>query len=87
MRLIILWLLFTFSLVAQANDVSYQDTAANDVPKNIRQNGFIYCVNGIVTTFNPQLVSSGLIVDPLAAQIYDRLLDVDPFTYRLFIPK
>ncbi|MGI3473408.1 ABC transporter substrate-binding protein SapA [Providencia stuartii] len=83
MRLIILWLLFTFSLVAQANDVSYQDTAANDVPKNIRQNGFIYCVNGIVTTFNPQLVSSGLIVDPLAAQIYDRLLDVDPFTYRL----
>ncbi|EMI5489554.1 peptide ABC transporter substrate-binding protein SapA [Providencia stuartii] len=85
MRLITLWLLFTLSLTAQAlsGNVSYRDTVANDVPKNIRQNGFIYCVNGIVTTFNPQLVSSGLIVDPLAAQIYDRLLDVDPFTYQL----
>lgn len=27
--------------------------------------------------------SSGLIVDTLAAQLYDRLLDVDPYTYRL----
>jgi cationic peptide transport system substrate-binding protein len=26
---------------------------------------------------------SGLIVDTLAAQLYDRLLDVDPYTYRL----
>ncbi|QIC16294.1 peptide ABC transporter substrate-binding protein SapA [Providencia vermicola] len=85
MRLIILWLLYTLSLTAQAlsDNMSYKDTMANDVPENIRQNGFIYCVNGIVTTFNPQLASSGLIVDPLAAQIYDRLLDVDPFTYRL----
>ncbi|ELZ5940040.1 ABC transporter substrate-binding protein SapA [Providencia vermicola] len=85
MRLIILWLLYTLSLTAQAlsGNMSYKDTMANDVPENIRQNGFIYCVNGIVTTFNPQLASSGLIVDPLAAQIYDRLLDVDPFTYRL----
>ncbi len=38
---------------------------------------------GRVNTFNPQKVSSGLIVDTLAAQIYDRLLDVDPYTYRL----
>lgn len=85
MRPITFWLLFTLSLSAQAlsGNVSYKDTVANDVPKDIRQNGFIYCVNGIVTTFNPQLVSSGLIIDPLAAQIYDRLLDVDPFTYRL----
>lgn len=28
-------------------------------------------------------MSSGLIVDTLAAQLYDRLLDVDPYTYRL----
>ncbi|EKT62553.1 ABC transporter substrate-binding protein SapA [Providencia burhodogranariea] len=85
MRLITFWLLFTLSLSAQAlsGNMSYKDTVANDVPKDIRQNGFIYCVNGIVTTFNPQLVSSGLIIDPLAAQLYDRLLDVDPFTYRL----
>ncbi|AKH89225.1 ABC transporter substrate-binding protein SapA [Edwardsiella tarda] len=50
---------------------------------DIRQSGFIYCVNGIVSTFNPQLVSSGVTVDTLAAQLYDRLLDVDPYTYRL----
>jgi len=52
-------------------------------PDDIRQNGFVYCVNGTVTTFNPQMASSGLVVDTLAAQLYDRLLDVDPYTYRL----
>jgi hypothetical protein len=45
---------------------------------DIRDSGFVYCVSGQVNTFNPQKVSSGLIVDTLAAQIYDRLLDVDP---------
>ncbi|CAM3553116.1 ABC transporter substrate-binding protein SapA [Rouxiella silvae] len=52
---------------------------AND----IRQSGFVYCVNGMVNTFNPQKVSSGIVIDTLAAQLYDRLLDVDPYTYRL----
>ncbi|QDY42024.1 ABC transporter substrate-binding protein SapA [Candidatus Pantoea soli] len=51
--------------------------------QDIRQSGFVYCVNGTVNTFNPQMVSSGLVVDTLAAQLYDRLLDVDPYTYRL----
>ncbi|MTC60837.1 peptide ABC transporter substrate-binding protein SapA [Providencia rustigianii] len=85
MRLLILWFLLTVSLSAstEETDISYKDTIANDVPADIRQKGFIYCVNGIVTTFNPQLASSGLIIDPLGAQLYDRLLDVDPFTYRL----
>lgn len=50
---------------------------------DIRQSGFVYCVNGTLNTFNPQLASSGLVVDTLAAQLYDRLLDVDPYTYRL----
>jgi cationic peptide transport system substrate-binding protein len=50
---------------------------------DIRQSGFVYCVNGMVNTFNPQKASSGLIIDTLAAQLYDRLLDVDPYTYRL----
>ncbi|CCJ84789.1 ABC transporter substrate-binding protein SapA [Cronobacter dublinensis] len=52
-------------------------------PGDIRQSGFVYCVNGQVNTFNPQKASSGLTVDTLAAQLYDRLLDVDPYTYRL----
>lgn len=50
---------------------------------DIRQSGFVYCVNGVLNTFNPQLASSGLTVDTLAAQIYDSLLSVDPYTYRL----
>ncbi|WNN42498.1 MULTISPECIES: ABC transporter substrate-binding protein SapA [Winslowiella] len=52
-------------------------------PGDIRQSGFVYCVSGVMNTFNPQLASSGLAVDTLAAQLYDRLLDVDPYTYRL----
>ncbi|WP_312978996.1 ABC transporter substrate-binding protein SapA [Atlantibacter sp.] len=50
---------------------------------DIRQSGFVYCVSGQVNTFNPQKAGSGLTVDTLAAQLYDRLLDVDPYTYRL----
>ncbi len=52
-------------------------------PVDIRSSGFVYCVNGQVNTFNPQMASGGLTVDTLAAQLYDRLLDVDPYTYRL----
>lgn len=52
-------------------------------PSDIRQSGFVYCVNGTVTTFNPQMASGGLVVDTLATQLYDRLLGVDPYTYRL----
>ncbi|MGB7801611.1 ABC transporter substrate-binding protein SapA [Buttiauxella sp.] len=59
--------------------------AATPVPKpaDIRNSGFVYCVSGQVNTFNPQMASGGLTVDTLAAQLYDRLLDVDPYTYRL----
>ncbi|MEQ1962122.1 ABC transporter substrate-binding protein SapA [Xenorhabdus khoisanae] len=53
------------------------------ISSKLRQNGFIYCVNGNLNTFNPQLSISGLTVDTLAAQIYNRLLGVDPLTYRL----
>ncbi|GDX04030.1 ABC transporter substrate-binding protein SapA [Buttiauxella sp. A111] len=52
-------------------------------PADIRNSGFVYCVSGQVNTFNPQMASGGLTVDTLAAQLYDRLLDVDPYTYRL----
>ncbi|EXU76868.1 ABC transporter substrate-binding protein SapA [Erwinia mallotivora] len=58
-------------------------SAFSAAPDDIRQSGFVYCVSGTVTTFNPQMASGGLVVDTLAAQLYDRLLDVDPYTYRL----
>ncbi|MBV4366916.1 ABC transporter substrate-binding protein SapA [Erwinia sp. BNK-24-b] len=61
----------------------FSASVAAKAPDDIRQSGFVYCVNGSVTTFNPQMASGGLVVDTLAAQLYDRLLDVDPYTYRL----
>ncbi|WP_039056042.1 ABC transporter substrate-binding protein SapA [Enterobacter sp. Bisph1] len=79
MRLVFSSLLLTASLATGFAQ------AAPPLPQqaDIRDSGFVYCVNGQVDTFNPQKVSSGLIVDTLAAQLYDRLLDVDPYTYRL----
>ncbi|KEA53645.1 peptide ABC transporter substrate-binding protein [Mangrovibacter sp. MFB070] len=75
---------FLVSLLALLG--SFSSTAyatSQDSPPDIRQSGFVYCANGQVNTFNPQKVSEGLTVDTLAAQLYDRLLDVDPYTYRL----
>lgn len=79
MRLIISSLLMAVGLLSG----HVQAAPARPAPADIRESGFVYCVNGQVNTFNPQKASSGLIVDTLAAQIYDRLLDVDPYTYRL----
>lgn len=73
------------SLLVIAGLVSGQAIAAPESTPHadIRDSGFVYCVSGQVNTFNPSKASSGLIVDTLAAQFYDRLLDVDPYTYRL----
>lgn len=79
MRLIISSLLMAVGLLSG----HVQAAPAGHATADIRDSGFVYCVNGQVNTFNPQKASSGLIVDTLAAQLYDRLLDVDPYTYRL----
>lgn len=79
MRQVFSSLLLTASLATGAA----QAASAPSTHGDIRDSGFVYCVNGQVSTFNPQKASSGLIVDTLAAQLYDRLLDVDPYTYRL----
>ena len=79
MRLILSSLLISAGLLSGMAQAAPVPPAARD----IRDSGFVYCVNGQVNTFNPQKASSGLIVDTLAAQLYDRLLDVDPYTYRL----
>ncbi len=78
MHILILWILalcLTTLAPAQTLPLSTQT--------DIRQGGFVYCVNGALNTFNPQLASSGLIVDTLAVQLYNRLLHVDPYTYNL----
>ncbi|MDP9567648.1 UNVERIFIED_ORG: cationic peptide transport system substrate-binding protein [Kosakonia oryzae] len=79
MRPVLSSLLLTASLIAGIAKAAVTPAPLAD----IRDSGFVYCVNGQVDTFNPQKTSSGLIVDTLAAQLYDRLLDVDPYTYRL----
>ncbi|APG18265.1 peptide ABC transporter substrate-binding protein SapA [Kosakonia radicincitans] len=79
MRPVLSSLLLTASLIAGIAQAAVTPAPLAD----IRDSGFVYCVNGQVDTFNPQKTSSGLIVDTLAAQLYDRLLDVDPYTYRL----
>ncbi|MCL0143628.1 peptide ABC transporter substrate-binding protein SapA, partial [Klebsiella pneumoniae] len=73
------------SLIVMAGFLSGQAAAAPEQAPHadIRDRGFVYCVSGQVNTFNPQKTSSGLIVDTLAAQWDDRLLDVDPYTSRL----
>lgn len=75
MRYLILWIILI--------NVGTINALADTLPPQIRQTSFIYCFNGIVTTFNLQIASTGLIIDPLAAQLYDRLLEVNPFTYKL----
>lgn len=79
MRQVLSSLLITASLATGAAQAANPPAS----PADIRDSGFVYCVSGQVSTFNPQKASSGLIVDTLAAQLYDRLLDVDPYTYRL----
>lgn len=89
MRRLTLWMLllggFANAAVSATPPAPSPVTTPPAVAQNadIRQSGFVYCVNGMVNTFNPQKASSGLIIDTLAAQLYDRLLDVDPYTYRL----
>lgn len=49
---------------------------------NTRSRGFVYCGQDTPTTFNPQLADGGLTADTLAAQIFDRLLLLDPISHQ-----
>ncbi|MHA7846782.1 ABC transporter substrate-binding protein SapA [Serratia sp. D1N4] len=83
MRGLPLWIMSLSGLATSVLASTPPVPGAVPPPADIRQSGFVYCVSGILNTFNPQMASSGLTVDTLAAQLYDRLLDVDPYTYRL----
>lgn len=48
----------------------------------VRQSGFVYCGQGSLSTFNPQLVDSGITVDVLSPQIYNTLLTLDSDTLK-----
>jgi len=73
MRRLTLWML----LLSGLSTAVFAETAPTPASapvitapvKDIRQSGFVYCVNGMINTFNPQKASSGLIIDTLAAQL------------------
>ncbi len=50
--------------------------------EQIRQSGFVYCGQAAPSTFNPQLVDSGITAEALSPQIYDRLVTLHPITHR-----
>ncbi|MDR9830430.1 ABC transporter substrate-binding protein [Vibrio sp. FNV 38] len=48
----------------------------------IRQSGFVFCGQSVPTTFNPQLVDSGVTVEAISPQIFDTLLVLEPITHK-----
>lgn len=56
---------------------------AETLPAEVYQKGFIYCTSGNTNILNPQRVKAGVTIDAISNQVYDRLLDINPFTYRL----
>ena len=48
------------------------------IKQTIHETGFIYCESGSVDFFNPQISDENSILEAISAQIYDRLLIIDP---------
>ena len=71
------WISGLFLLLAQPA------WANETLPAEIYQKGFVYCTAGNTNILNPQRVKAGVTIDAISTQVYDRLLDINPFTYRL----
>ncbi len=50
------------------------------IKQTIQETGFIYCESGSVEFFNPQISDENSILEAISAQIYDRLLIIDPIS-------
>lgn len=48
----------------------------------VRQTGFVFCGQAGPTTFNPQLVDSGITSETLSSQLFDTLLTLDGETFQ-----
>ncbi len=48
----------------------------------IKNTGFVFCGQGSPSTFNPQLVDSGITAESLSPQIYGTLLQLNPQTHK-----
>lgn len=56
-------------------------TACSPDPGNkYTSHGLVYCVEANPETFNPQLVTSGTVIDVVANQLYDKLISINPDT-------
>lgn len=53
-----------------------------ELKQTIHQQGFIYCESGNVDFFNPQTSDGNSLLEAISAQIYDRLLIIDPVTQK-----
>lgn len=52
------------------------------IKQTIHETGFIYCESGNLDVFNPQISDENSIIEAISAQIYDRLLIIDPITQK-----
>lgn len=52
------------------------------IKQTIHETGFVYCESGNLDTFNPQISDENSILEAISAQIYDRLLIIDPITQK-----
>lgn len=73
---------YTRLLFACFSLVSLMGCSEPQKDTDIRSRGFIYCGQDTPTIFNPQLTDGGLTADTLAAQIFDRLLVLDPVSHQ-----
>jgi cationic peptide transport system substrate-binding protein len=73
---------YTRLLFACFSLVSLMGCSEPQKDNDIRSRGFIYCGQETPTIFNPQLTDGGLTADTLAAQIFDRLLVLDPVSHQ-----
>lgn len=69
---------FSLAVVSAISLVGCDNTTVDH--SAIRKTGFVYCGQGNLTTFNPQLVDSGITVEALSPQLFDTLLVIDPTT-------
>ncbi|WP_319536744.1 ABC transporter substrate-binding protein [uncultured Vibrio sp.] len=63
--------------------ISLLTACGDEIDHNdIRQTRFVFCGQGKPTTFNPQLVDSGITAEALSPQLYDTLVTLDPTSHK-----
>lgn len=63
--------------------ISLLTACSEEIDHNdIRQTGFVFCGQGKPSTFNPQLIDSGITAEALSPQLYDTLLTLDSTSHQ-----